>query len=114
MGILKKNRRAISVDNIQYVWYVSPDVDSPYNVLHISSEDKSVILSVPLKTGKDYIISKGRIFQGKKSSGHWEWYNLPVRIENEITPSLVSSVIRWAVNGDEAIPLNWDGKAYPV
>lgn len=114
MSTQKKNRRLINVDNIQYVWYVSQDADSPYNLLHIVSEDKSVVLCVPLSVDKDYIISKGRLFQGKKTSGSWERYLLPMNVDKEITPALVSSVIRWAVDGDEAVAVNWDGKDFPV
>ena len=114
MSIEKKYRRPINVDNTQYVWYVSPDVDSPHNLLHIASEDKSVILSVPLDVEKEYIVSKGRLFQGKKTSGHWERYLLPMRIEKEVTPALVSSIIKWAANGDEAVAVEWDGKEFPV
>ena len=114
MSIQKKKRRSINVDNSHYVWYVSPDVDSPYNLLHIVSEDKSIVLSIPLNVDKDYIISKGRMFQGKKTSGSWERYILPMTVDKEVTPALVSSVIRWAVNGDEAVAVNWDGKEIPV
>ena len=114
MSVLKKRRRKITVENIQYAWYVDQDEESPYNLLHIFSEDKSIVLAVPLGTEKDYIISKGRLFQKKKTSGTWERYLLPINLENEITPAVVSYIIRWAVNGSEAVAINWDGKSYPV
>ena len=114
MSVLKKRRRTITVENVQYVWYVGQDDDSAYSLLHIISEDKSIVLAVPLRTGKDYIISKGRLFQKKKTSGTWERYLLPMKIEDEITPACVSSIIRWAVNGNDAVAINWDGKLYPV
>ena len=114
MGIQKKSRRSINVDNNSYVWYVSPDADSPYDLLHIASEDKNVILSVPLNVETDYVISKGRYFQGKKTSGRWERYLLPMTVDKEITPALVSAVIRWAVDGDGAVTVNWGGKGLPV
>ena len=114
MSVQKKFRRKINVDDTQYVWYVSPDDESPYNVLNIISDDKCVILSVPLNVGKDYIINKGRSFQGQRSSGNWERYLLPVSVEKEITPSLVSAIIRWAVNGTEAVAVEWDGKDFPL
>ena len=73
-----------------------------------------IALTVPFGTEKDYIISRGRLFQKKKTSGTWERYLLPIKLENEITPAVVSSIIRWAVNGSETIVINWDGKTYPV
>jgi hypothetical protein len=39
---------------------------------------------------------------------------LPINLENEITPAVVSYIIRWAVNGSGAVAINWDGKSYPV
>ncbi len=114
MSVLKKKRRTITVENVKYIWYVCQDGESPYNLLHIFSEDKSIALTVPLGTEKDYIISKGRLFQKKKTSGTWERYLLPIKLENEITPAVVSSIIRWAVNESETIVINWDGKTYPV
>ena len=75
---------------------------------------ESIALTVPLGTEKDYIISRGRLFQKKKTSGTWERYLLPIKLENEIPPAVVSSIIRWAVNGSETIVINWDGKTYPV
>ena len=78
------------------------------------SEDKSIVLALPLGTEKDYIISKGRLFQKKKTSGTWERYLLPIEMGNEITPAVISSIISWAENGSGAIAINWDGKSYPV
>ena len=92
MSVQKKFRRKINVDDTQYVWYVSPDDESPYNVLNIISDDKCVILSVPLNVGKDYIINKGRSFQGQRSSGNWERYLLPVSVEKEITQKFINQL----------------------
>lgn len=114
MSVLKKNRRTINVEDVQYVWYIGPDMDSPYDILHIFSEDKSIVLAVPLGVEKHYIISKGRLFQKKKTSGTWERYLLPAKMKNEITPAVVASIIRWSVDGNEAEAVNWDGKTYPI
>ena len=46
MSVLKKKRRMINVEKVQYVWYIAPDEDSAYNILHIVSEDKSIVLAV--------------------------------------------------------------------
>ncbi|MCR4598619.1 MAG: hypothetical protein K5678_06275 [Acetatifactor sp.] len=114
MSVLKKNRRTINVDNVQYVWYIALDKDSPYIILHIVSEDKSIVLDVPLGTEKQYVISKGRLFQNKKTNGTWERYLFPMKMDNKITPAFVAEIIRWATNGNEAISVNWDENLYPV
>jgi hypothetical protein len=67
MSVLKK-RRTITVENVKYIWYVCQDEESPYNLLRIFSEDKSIALTVPLGTEKDYIISKGRLYWLRKRS----------------------------------------------
>ena len=102
MGVATKRRRKINVDGNQYVWYVAPDDDSAYNVLNIVSEDKSYVLAVPLQAPTDYIISKGRVFQGKKTNGTWERYKLPISVPDTITPGFVAQIIKWAVNGESA------------
>lgn len=66
MSIRSKGRRKIIVDSQTYLWYVALDDESPYNILNIVSDDKSYILACPLQTEKEYIISKGRMFQAKK------------------------------------------------
>ena len=69
MSISTKRRRKIIVGDRVYVWYVAEDDDSAYDVLNIVSDDKYLILSCPLKTGTDYVISKGRVFQKKNTFG---------------------------------------------
>lgn len=66
MGVNKKGKRKICVENKEYVWYVNEDYDSPYYILNIFSEDKSLIVSCPLKTETAYLISKGLAFQNQK------------------------------------------------
>lgn len=66
MAVRTKGRRKIMVDGNRYIWYVALDYDSPYYLLHISSEDKSFIITHPLNTNSPYIISKGLVFQGKR------------------------------------------------
>ena len=55
MGVRKKGRRKITVDDKVYIWYVSPDDESDYYLLNIVSEDKSYVLTCPLKTEVSYL-----------------------------------------------------------
>ncbi|WP_295126047.1 hypothetical protein [Ruminococcus sp.] len=89
-----------------YVWYISPDDDSPYNILNVISDDKSVILACPLGTGKSYVISKGRCFGGKQTSGCWERYLLPFEVPDVITPKFAEQLILFALSDTsaEAVP----------
>lgn len=110
-----KGRRKIAVQDRRYVWYVlggdcdrdywervsSNDWGTPF--LHIVSEDKRMILTLPLNAPKPYAVSKGREFQCKPTSGCWERYILPFDIPESITPRFVAEVIKWAVSGDGAI-----------
>ena len=114
MGLATKRRRKIDVDGNIYVWYVAPDDDSAYNVLNIVSEDKNYVLTVPLLAPTDYIISKGRVFQGNRTSGIWERYRLLVSLPDTITPGFVARIIKWAVNGESAEKASWDGKLIPL
>ena len=115
MGVRTKGRRKISVDEREYVWYVKEDFDSPYMILNISSVDKALILAIPLNTPVQYVIDKGRFFQGEeKASGSWKRYRLDLSVPEAITPAFVRECILWAVNGENAATLEWDGTNVPV
>ncbi len=110
-----KGRRKIAVQGRRYVWYVlSGDCDRDYwervssndwgtPFLHIISEDKRLILTIPLNAPTPYVVSKGREFQGKPTSGCWERYILPFDIPESVTPRFVAEVIEWAISGNGAV-----------
>ena len=102
MGVRKTGRRKITVDDNRYIWYVSPDDESDYDLLNIVSEDKSYVLTCPLKTEIPYLISKGRLFQNEKTDGKWNRYELPFDIPDVITPAFVAKVILWATQKSKA------------
>jgi len=114
MGVCKKGRRKIRIDNRDYIWYVELDYDSPYHILNIVSEDKSLILSFPMKTTTTYLISKGNTFQNKKTNGIWNRYLLPFNIPEIITPKFVAKVIVWATQNNDAVTVEWNGKDIPL
>lgn len=114
MSVRTKGRRKISVENKEYIWYVALDYDSPYYILHIVSEDKTLLVSCPLKTETSYLISKGKIFQNKKTNGIWNRYRLPFDVPEIITPEFVSNVIDWATQNNDTITVEWNGKDIPV
>lgn len=77
--------------------------------LHIVSEDKSLVLTIPLNAPKPYAVSKGRVFQGKPASGCWERYLLPFSIPRAVTPRFVAEVIGWAEGKEPSEPQDWGG-----
>ena len=114
MGTAAKGRRKIIVAGKMYRWDVSLDCDSPFHILNIVSEDKTMILSCPLKTEIPYIISKGKIFQKHKTNGGWNRYLLPFYVPETITPKFVSDVILWSTQSEKAAETKWDGQGIPV
>jgi len=114
MGINKKGKRKICVENKVYIWYVNEDHDSPYYTLNIFSEDKSLIVSCPLKTETAYLISKGSAFQNQKTSGVWNRYLLPFLVPDIITPVFVAEIISWSTSGANATLVEWNGRDIPV
>jgi len=114
MGIARKGRRKIIVSNKCYVWYVETDYDSPYYILNIVSNDKLLIISCPLKTETAYIISKGNMFQNKKTNGIWNRYLLPFNVPEIITPKFVSDIIFFATHSDKAEEIKWNGNDVSV
>lgn len=114
MSVRTKNRRKITVKGILYIWYIEMGHDSQYYLLNIISEDKNLVLSVPLHTKTPYIISKGNMFQNAKTNGLWNRYLLPIVIPDIITPKTVSDIIKWAVSETDAVIVKWNGKDIPV
>lgn len=114
LGVSKKGRRKLTYNEKQYVWYVQEDNDSPYYCLNIISDDKQLILTLPLGSDIKYVISKGKRFQTNKSNGCWERYVFPLELPEIITPKIVADVINWAEYGNEAVVLEYDGKEFPV
>lgn len=108
MSVRTKGKRKITVNNKEYVWYI--ELDSEHPILNIISEDKSLIISCPLKVKNSYIISKGIIFQNEKRDGCWKRYSLPFSVPEIITPKFVKELILWADQGKNAIEVVWDGK----
>lgn len=115
MGVRKRGRRKITVDDKEYIWYVSQDDESDYFLLNIVSEDKSYVLTCPLKTEIPYLISKGKLFKNEKTNGRWNRYELPLDIPEIITPFFVTRVISWATQKGESIILKRkEGRDFPV
>ncbi len=122
--VRKKSRRRLSVCGKYYVWYIiTGDRDYWEHVanggcnwawetpfLHIISEDKTLILTIPLNAPKPYAVSKGREFQGGKTSGCWERYLLPFGLPETITPKIVSDIIEWAEHGGSAVKTEYGGE----
>lgn len=121
--VRKKNRRKIVYGGKSYVWYIladDRDYWEHYNngfwvtpFLHIISEDKTLILTIPLDAPKPYAVSKGRRFQGKPTSGCWERYFLPFELPEAITPKTVSDIIAWAERGENALKTEYDAQSRP-
>lgn len=114
-----KKRRKIVYEGKNYVWYViagdddywsrvdTMNYESPF--LHIISEDKSLVLTIPLDCPKPYAVSKGRTFQSHKTSGHWERYLLPFNLSKAVTPKFVAEIICWASFKANVTRVKWNG-----
>ena len=114
MGVRKKGRWEISVGDIEYIWYVEIDCDSPYHILHIVSMVKYLILACPIDAETPYVISKGKVFQNKSTNGIWTRYLLPFDIPEVVTPSFVAKVINWAIQDISTESIAWNGNSIPI
>lgn len=114
--VRKKNRRKITCGGRNYVWYVlggdgdywDNNRETPF--LHIISEDKTLVLAIPLDAPIPYAVSEGRLFQGKPKSGCWERYLLPFKLPEAITPKVAADIINWAENGEGAVKVEYGGE----
>lgn len=111
MAVLRKNRRKIKYKDIDYVWYVKADEDHcDKKILTIISQDKQLIITYPIGANPPYIVSKGKVFQGKKMDGVWHRYRLPFRGEEVIVPKFVVQLISFATEESIAEEIQFDGK----
>lgn len=112
MGVLLKGRRKIIVNDRMFIWHISKDGDSfDKNVLHIVSEDKSIILDCPLSAAKPYIVSKGKLFKGNKTGVCWRRYLLPFSHTDIITPKYVAELIAWSLDKGDATEIEYNGNS---
>lgn len=114
MGVSKKGRRQITYKDREYVWYVEEDGDYPCYCLNIVSDDKHLIISLPLGLDEKYVISKGKRFQNNKTSGCWERFEYPFELPEIITPKIVADIIDWAEYDIEAVKIDFNGKIFPI
>lgn len=105
MGVSQKGKRYIKYNALSFVWWVSKYEDLCDSIwLNIVSDDKSIILAYRVGEGDFSVTSKGRIFQGKPTSGCWERYCYPMdEPPMIITPKFVYNLIAWAVDGRNAV-----------
>ena len=115
MSIRKKGRRKIVCGDKQCIWYVHFDDESPYCILNVAAEDKSLIISCPLNMKIPYvIINSGTYFQGEKLDGFCQRRLIPFDVPEIITPGFVAKLIDWAEHGEPTEEVQWDRCNYPV
>lgn len=111
MGISKKGKRTITYQDKKYVWWVREEEECCNETwLTVASEDKSLILSYRVGECDFFVISKGRVFQGRETSGRWERYWYPFQDRTPpmvITPGFVRELLAWAVDGWGAERVLW-------
>lgn len=104
MGVAKKGKRKLIYKDKVFFWWVGNDEEFEWEVmLHVVSEDKNIVLIYNIGDRATPVISQGRMFQGKKSSGRWERYFYPKQPPISITPRFVSELVAWAVDGKDVI-----------
>jgi hypothetical protein len=99
MAIRTKNRRKITVDQREFVWYIAQDYDSVDRVLHVISEDKKFIVNNHLNQPDQtrLLIVLGREFPGLPDAGScWLRVRCPEWEQNSIiSPGRVHRLIDW-------------------
>ena len=95
MAIRTKNRRRITVNGKEYLWYVMPEKEGGWHILHICDKDKDMRIRAPLSPDKNY----GKIerpfcfvsFNDDKT-GQGDFL-LPFEVPAAVTPSVVAAII---------------------
>lgn len=101
MSVSRKNRRTVTYKDQIFVWWVCQNEDDENRPwLNIISDDKKISLAYRVGEGDFFVVSKGTLFQGRKTTGCWERYWYPMKEPPMVvTPKFVSELIAWAVEG---------------
>ena len=96
MAIRTKNRRHISVEGSEYIWYVLPEKEGGWHILHICDTDKTLRIRVPLSPDPVY----GRIkvpfcyVSCDCDRFHQGIFLLPSEVGEQVTPSVVAGILK--------------------
>ena len=103
MAAASKNRRKITVGDMQYLWYVAEDDEGAGMVLQVISTDKQFVAKYQIgqPQGEDYIVILGRRFAGAKTGGPWRRFLCPCFATHTVTPRAVRQLIEWCL--DESV-----------
>ena len=98
MGVNKKYKRKIIIEERAYYWYVKEDDELyGYPFLNIISIDRKFVVSYLLDSC--LIIIKGKDFNGIEHTGHqWKWIEVPFDRQKNITPAFVEKVVKWCLS----------------
>lgn len=107
MAVKKRGRREIHLDGETFVWHVAINKDGPGKVLHVTSQDKALIvmhaLEVPEDENSAYVVVVGvRGFKGAEEKGCWQRFVSPEFYSGAaVLPSHVKNLILWCRNSEE-------------
>ena len=96
MAIRTKNRRHITVEGSEYIWYVLPEKEGGWHILHICDTDKTLRIRVPLSPDPVY----GRIkvpfcyVSCDCDRFHQGIFLLPSEVGGQVTPSVVAGILK--------------------
>ena len=117
MGIAKKGKRKIVVDEVDYYWYISDDPDGHATgtiySLTVISDDKKFLVKYPINQnhGENHLIVLGKRFGGKGEWGNnWQRLICPkIEVGEKVLPSSVEKLIKWSISDKPTIFVNWQG-----
>ncbi len=113
MGVSKKGKRKIIVNNRVFYWDIG-ESDDYYGMYHINivSEDKKFIVSYMLDQEclkEPYIIVKGKEFKSYNVGGCWKRFSSPKWDCKVVTPKIVAEIIQWCFNEEKTYMVDYKG-----
>lgn len=96
MAIRTENRRHITVDGKEYIWYVLPEKEGGWHILHISDKDKALRIRVPLSPDPVYGRIKVPFCYVSCNSGEYSQgiFLLPFEVGGQFTPGVVADILK--------------------
>lgn len=109
MAARKKNRRKLTLNERDFLWYVRDDPDSAAKVLHVLSDDKKFVVTYALgqagSSRPPFVIVVGREFPGLSSAGgSWIRLRCPTwSDDHRMDGTWVRRLIEWCFDSSKPL-----------
>ncbi len=105
MPARRMNRRKLTFQDREFLWYVRKDPDSAGKVLHVLSHDKRFVVMYEFASGPRFVVVVGREFPGLPTTGgsHTRLRCPPWEDDATINERFVLRLVEWCFDTNKTL-----------